>query len=174
MRLLKQTTARQRSPSASAIIMSLLVIGWLACPSLARAQPGSFNGLVLQAQNTAAFTVPAGRTFTDVNQFDARNIPADGLSNYTVVYRAFVYASAGASATNCVVGITVGPVGSPTVYSPAVTVPAYTTVQIPFEIARSAQAGDLIQGSTTMGAGTRGAVTIGLFSSFTLAAYPTS
>lgn len=151
----------------------LCVMSLIACPGALHAQTGSYSGLMLQAQNMASFTVPPGRTFTDVNQFDPRNIPADGLSNYTVVYRAFVYATAGASATTCVVGITKGPVGAPTVYSPPVTVPPYTTVQIPFEVVTKAHAGDLIQGSSTMSAGPSGAVTIGYFSSLTLLAYPT-
>jgi hypothetical protein len=163
----------QRFTFTLSFAVALMVAGWLTCPAAAHAQTGSYNGLMLQAQNQSAFTVPPGLTYTDVNQFDARNIPADGLSNYTVLYRAFVYATAGASATTCVVGITPGPVGSPTVYSPPVTVPAYTTVSIPFEITVPAHAGDLIQGSTTMTAGAQGAVTIGYFSSFTLVAYPT-
>ncbi|HKD65776.1 MAG TPA: hypothetical protein VKB84_02975 [Candidatus Binataceae bacterium] len=154
-------------------ILALALVSWLAFPAVGHAQTGSYNGLMLQAQNMSAFTVPPGRTFTDVNQFDPRNIPADGLSNYTVVYRAFVYATAGASATTCVVGITEGPVGAKTVYSPAVTVPPYTTVQIPFEVVTKAHAGDLIQGSSTMSAGSQGGFTIGYFSSLTLLAYPT-
>ena len=151
----------------------LCLISWLASPSAVNAQTGSYSGLMLQAQNMGAFTVPPGRTYTDINQFDPRSIPANGLSNYTVVYRAFVYATAGASATTCVVGITEGPVGAPTVYGPPVTVPAYTTVQIPFEVVTKAHAGDLIQGSATVSAGSKGAVTIGYFSSLTLLAYPT-
>jgi len=162
---------RQFTTLSTALVLCLM--SWLASPTAVNAQTGSYSGLMLQAQNMQAFTVPAGRTFTDVNQFDPRNIPADGLSNYTVVYRAFVYATAGASATTCVVGITEGPVGGPTVHSPAVTVPAYTTVQVPFEVVTKAHAGDLIQGSATMGAGSQGAVTIGYFSSLTLLAYPT-
>jgi hypothetical protein len=51
-----------------------------------------------------------------------------------------------------------------------VTIPA---VSIPFEATASAQAGDLIQASTTMSAGAQGAVTIGYFSCFTVVAYPT-
>ena len=153
--------------------LALCLISWLGSATAANAQTGSYSGLMLQAQNMGAFTVPPGRTYTDINQFDPRSIPANGLSNYTVVYRAFVYATAGASATTCVVGITEGPVGAPTVYGPPVTVPAYTTVQIPFEVVTKAHAGDLIQGSGTMTAGSQGAVTIGYFSSLTLLAYPT-
>jgi hypothetical protein len=139
----------------------------------AAAQSGSYNGLMLQAQNTGVFTIPPAVTYMDVNQVDPRNIPADGLSNYTVVYRAIVYASAGASATTCTVGITEGPFGSPTVYSPPVTVPAYTTVAVPFETVATALPGQLIQASSAIGAGAQGAVTVGFFSSFTVVAYPT-
>ena len=170
-RLNRILKSRQYTILSTALVLCLM--SWLASPTAVNAQTGSYNGLMLQAQNMSAFTVPPGRTYTDVNQFDPRNIPADGLSNYTVVYRAFVYATAGASATTCVVGITEGPVGGPTVYSPAVTVPAYTTVQIPFEVVTKAHAGNLIQGSATMSAGSKGAVTIGYFSSLTLLAYPT-
>lgn len=137
------------------------------------AQPGSYNGLMLQAQNTSSFSVPPAVTYTDVNQLEPRNIPSDGLSNYTVVYRVIVYASAGASATSCTVGITKGPSGSPTVYSPPVTVPAYTTVAVPFEDIATAHPGDLIQASSTIGAGAQGPVTAGFFSSLTVIAYPT-
>ena len=157
------------------IIMSVasgLLFSGLICPAISYAQTGSYNGLVLQAQNEEAFTVPAGRTFTDVNQVDPRQIPADGLSNYTVVYHEMVYASAGASATNVVVGITPGPTGGKTSYSPPVTVPAYATVSVPFEITAPAHAGDLIQASGSMGAGKQGPVTIEFFSCFTVIAYP--
>jgi hypothetical protein len=141
--------------------------------SAASAQPGSYNGLMLQAQNTGSFTIPPGVTYLDVNQVGPNNIPADGLSNYTVVYRAIVYASAGASATTCRVGITEGPYGSPTVYSPPVTVPAYTTVAVPFEQVAAAGPGESIEASSAVGAGAPGAVTVGFFSSFTVVAYPT-
>jgi hypothetical protein len=150
---------------------------WLAvflCQAgAACAQPGSYNGLILQAQNTGIFTIPPGVTYRDINQVDPHNIPADGLSNYMVVYRAIVYASAGASATTCTVGITEGPVGSVTLYSPPVTVPAYATVQVPFEVVAPARAGELIQASSVISAGARGSVTVGYFSSFTVVAYPT-
>jgi hypothetical protein len=152
------------------LICILLLTGYAGT---AFAQQGSYNGLMLQAQNIGIFTIPPGVTYKDVNQVDPRNIPADGLSNYTVVYRVMVYASAGASATTCTVGITKGGAGSLTVYSPPVTVPPYTTVAVPFEDIATAHAGDLIQASSTIGAGSGGDVTVGYFSSFTVVAYPT-
>lgn len=161
---------RQRTGFGANLICMVLLIAYAG---VAFAQPGSYNGLMLQAQNTGTFTIPAGVTYKDVNQLDPRNIPADGLSNYTVVYRVIVYASAGASATTCTVGITEGAAGAPTVYSPPVTVPPYTTVAVPFEDVVTAHAGDLIQGSSTIAAGSQGSVTVGFFSSFTLVAYPT-
>jgi len=171
--VLRSNQNSAKSENGALLILVLCLTSWLAFPGAGRAQTGSYNGLMLQTQNMAPFTVPPGRTFTDVNQFDPRNIPANGLSNYTVIYRAFVYTTAGASATTCVVGITEGPVGAMTVYSPPVSVPAYATVQIPFEVVTKAHAGDLIQGSSTITAGVQGAVTIGFFSSLTLLAYPT-
>jgi hypothetical protein len=161
----------RQNPAAFTIAAGLCLI--ICCCVSTAAQSGSYNGLMLQAQSGLPFTIPPGRTFFDVNQVDPRNIPADGLSNYTVLYRVIVYASAGANATSCTVGITEGPVGSRTVYSPPVTVPAYTTVQIPFEDVATAHPGDLIQASSTMTAGPQGAVTVGYFSSFTVLAYPT-
>src|SRR5579864_6755097 len=157
---------RFRHQTVTAVSAAICIVLSLSYAGGACAQPGSYNGLVLQAQNTGAFTVPAGVTYMDINQVDPRHIPADGLSNYIVVYRVIAYASAGASATTCTVGITKGPIGSATVYSPPVTVPAYTTVAIPFENVAPAKAGDLIQASSTVGAGAQGPVTVGFFSSF--------
>jgi len=138
-----------------------------------RARSGSYDGLVLQAQNDTAFTVPAGRTFVHLNALSSRPIPKDGMSSYTVVYQVFLYASAGVRATTCTVGITKGAEGSPPVFAPPVTVPAHTTVAIPFEDVAPAHPGDLIQGSVTVRAGTEGAVIVGHFSSFEAVVYPT-
>jgi hypothetical protein len=138
-----------------------------------RARSGSYDGLVLQAQNDAAFTVPAGRTFVHLNALSPRPIPGDGMSSYTIVYQVFLYVSAGPGATTCIVGITKGVEGSPRVLSPPVTVPAHTTVAIPFEDVAPAHAGDLIQGSVSVRAGTGGAVMVGHFSNFEAVVYPT-
>jgi hypothetical protein len=158
-------------------LIAVLTVICIALPLIraggASAQPGSYNGLMLQAQNTGSFTIPPGVTYMDINQVGPNNIPADGLSNYTVVYRLIVYASAGADATTCTVGITEGPFGSVTLYSPPVTVPAYTTVAVPFEEVATAEPGELIEASSAVGAGAQGAVTVGFFSSFTVVAYPT-
>ena len=74
--MLRSNQNSAKSENGALLILVLCLTSWLAFPGAGRAQTGSYNGLMLQTQNMAPFTVPPGRTFTDVNQFDPRNIPA--------------------------------------------------------------------------------------------------
>jgi hypothetical protein len=68
---LNRNSKLQRFTSTLSFAVTLLIAGWLICPGAAHAQTGSYFGLMLQAQNQSAFTVPPGASYTDVNQFDA-------------------------------------------------------------------------------------------------------
>jgi hypothetical protein len=87
--------------------------------------PTTFAGLVLHCRILVPFTIPAGATFHNLCHVQG-TLP--NAAQYGVVGRAIVYAKGGATDTTCLVELSDG-----AAFGTPVTVPAHTTVSIPFE-----------------------------------------
>jgi hypothetical protein len=148
-------------------IFSSILVFWVLTAGIARAQY-SPAGWVLHVTLTQPFTVPAG---TILSRFleSSGQIPSSSYPTLSSIVRAVLFVSAGASATQCQVGVAGG-----TVTSPPVTVPANSTVELYLEDTGSRTAGSYIQyAGIVVTAGSGGAVTVLPGSTFTETIIPT-
>jgi hypothetical protein len=117
---------------------------------------------------TEPFNVPAG---SKIGRFleSSGQIPSSSYPKLSVVARAALFVSAGASATQCQVGLAGG-----AVTSPPVTIPANSTVELYIEDTGPQKAGGYIQNvGIVVTAGSGGSVTVLPGSSFTVTITPT-
>jgi hypothetical protein len=114
--------------------------------------PTTYAGMVLHCRVGTSFTIPAGKTFHGICQ-SYGTLP--GAAQYGVVVRAVVYAQAGATDTTCLVELADG-----AVYGTPISVPANTTVNIPFEDTGPGYPLQSRYPAITIQAGTSGPLTI--------------
>lgn len=156
----------QMKPNLRFALPSLLV-SCLLTAGIARAQY-SPAGWVMHMTLTQPFNVPAG---TKLSRFleSSGQIPTVSYPTLSVVVRAVLFVSAGASATQCQVGVSGG-----AVTSPPVTIPANSTVELYLEDTGPQKAGAYVQyAGINVTAGLAGPVTVLPGSSFTETITPT-
>jgi hypothetical protein len=114
--------------------------------------PATYAGLVLHCRVTNPVTIRAGATYHDICNAQGK-LP--NAAQYGVVARAVVYVQGGATDTTCLVELSDG-----AVYGTPVTVPANTTVSIPFEDTGPGYPGQQQIVAITVQAGEGGPVTV--------------
>ena len=156
----------QMKPAFRFVFSSVLVF-WVLTAGIARAQ-NSPAGWVLHMTLRQPFSVPAGTTLSRFLESSGQ-IPSSSYPILSSVARAVLFVSAGASATQCQVGVAGG-----TVTSPPVTIPANSTVELYLEDTGPQTAGSYIQyAGIVVTAGSGGAVTVLPGSTFTETIIPT-
>lgn len=131
-----EVTTGRRTVFALAIAMALMgavavsPAGAVATPTPTRSPtatptPATYAGLVLHCEVITPFTIKAGATYHNICPAKG-TLP--GATQYGVVARAVVYVQGGATDTTCLVELSDG-----AVHGTAVSVPAHSTVSIPFE-----------------------------------------
>jgi hypothetical protein len=100
-------------------------------------------GTVMQAQTEGNLSMPANVRWVDFNRVSTV-MPSDSTATFSFDVRAMAYVTAGAVASTCRIGLTNetgNPNYTPMIVSPAVDVPAATTVAIPLEVTGTVFAG---------------------------------
>lgn len=127
----------------------------------------SAAGMVLEAQAQTSLTIPAGQTAIRLDEVYG-TVPPDAFSTQSQVTRAVVYVTAGGSDTTCQVGLS-----GESIFTPPISVPAGTTVTIPFEDTGPAAAGQVLLEGIAITAGSGGPLTFDSGSSLTVLVLPT-